>query len=62
VAFVLARLHEATGDPRYLAAAQAGAAHVRALATVDGDAALLFHREPDLMDLGSDNHWNRNVR
>jgi lantibiotic modifying enzyme len=51
VAFVLARLHAATGDPRFLDAARAGAAHVRAIATVRGDAALLYYREPDLTDL-----------
>lgn len=51
VAFVLARLHAATGDPRFLAAARAGAAHIQALATVRGDAALLHYREPDHTDL-----------
>jgi lantibiotic modifying enzyme len=51
VAYVLARLYEEAGDPRMLEAARAGAAHVQAIATVDGDAALLFYREPDLTDL-----------
>jgi lantibiotic modifying enzyme len=51
VAFVLARLHAETGDPRFLAAAREGARHVQALATVRGDAALLFYRAPDLTDL-----------
>jgi lantibiotic modifying enzyme len=51
VAYVLARLHQATGEERFLAAARAGAAHVRAIATVRDDAALLFYRAPDLTDL-----------
>jgi lantibiotic modifying enzyme len=51
VAFVLARLYEETSDPRFLAAAREGAAHIQALATVNDDAALLFYREPDLTDL-----------
>lgn len=51
VAYVLARLYEETNDPRFLAAAREGAAHVQAIATVDGDSALLFYREPDLTDL-----------
>jgi lantibiotic modifying enzyme len=51
VAFVLTRLYAETGQARVLEAARAGAAHVQALATVHGDAALLFHREPDMTDL-----------
>lgn len=51
VAYVLARLYEETGDARFLDAARAGAAHIAALATVRGDAALLYYREPDLTDL-----------
>jgi lantibiotic modifying enzyme len=51
VAFVLARLFAETGDARFLEAAQAGAAHVRSLATVRDDAALLFYRAPDHTDL-----------
>lgn len=51
VAYVLARLYEATGEERFLAAAQAGASHVRALATLRDDAALLFYRAPDHTDL-----------
>jgi Lanthionine synthetase C-like protein len=51
VALVLARLFAETGDPAFLAAAQEGERHIEAIATVRGDAALLFHREPDMMDL-----------
>ena len=51
VAFVLARLYDATGDQRFLDAAEAGIAHVRAISTVRDDAALLFFQEPDLTDL-----------
>ncbi|MCA1668170.1 MAG: lantibiotic modifying-like protein [Thermomicrobia bacterium] len=51
VAYVLARLFEATGDARFLHAAREGAAHVQAIATVRGDAALLAYREPDMADL-----------
>jgi hypothetical protein len=55
-AFVLAQLYEETGDPRFLAAAREGAAHVQAIATVDGDAAL---REPDLLLLLDENDPRR---
>jgi lantibiotic modifying enzyme len=51
VAFVLARLYDATGDRCFLDAAEAGIAHIRAISTVRGDAALLFFQEPDLTDL-----------
>jgi hypothetical protein len=51
VAYVMARLYEETRDARFLAAARGGADHVRALATVKGDAALLFYREPDHTDM-----------
>jgi lantibiotic modifying enzyme len=51
IAYVLARLFEETGERRFLDAAQSGAAHIRALATVKNDAALLFYREPDFPDL-----------
>jgi hypothetical protein len=47
----LARLYEEIGDLRFLAAAREGVANIQAIATVDGDAALLFYREPDLTDL-----------
>jgi lantibiotic modifying enzyme len=51
VAFTLARLHEATGDERFLEAAIKGTAHVQAISTVRGDAALLFHSSPHFTDL-----------
>lgn len=51
VTYVLARLYEEMGDARFLAAAKEGARHVRALATVRGDAALLHLQEPDHTDL-----------
>jgi lantibiotic modifying enzyme len=46
IAFVLARLFEATGEARFLGAAREGAAHVEARATVQEDAALLRYRDP----------------
>lgn len=51
VAYLMARLYAELGDSRFLEAARQGAAHVQALATVRGDAALLYYREPDLTDL-----------
>jgi hypothetical protein len=43
-AFVLARLYRETHDPQFLDAARKGARHLEALATVNGDSALLFYR------------------
>lgn len=51
VAFVLARLYEETRQPEFLQAARAGARHIQSIATVKGDAALVYYREPDLQDL-----------
>jgi hypothetical protein len=51
VAFVLARLYEETQQPRFLAAARAGAKHIQSIAHVRGDSALVYYREPDLQDL-----------
>jgi lantibiotic modifying enzyme len=51
VAFVLARLYEETRQPRFLEAARAGAKHIQSIATVQGDSALVYYREPDLQDL-----------
>ena len=51
VAYVMARLYQETGDDRFLEAARQGEANIEALATVQGDSALLFFREPDMTDL-----------
>ena len=51
VAFVLARLYEETRQPEFLEAAKAGARHIQSIATVSGDSALVYYREPDLQDL-----------
>jgi rhamnogalacturonyl hydrolase YesR len=51
VAFVLARLYEETREPRFLQAAKAGAKHIQSIATVQGDSALVYYREPDLQHL-----------
>jgi len=51
VAFVLARLYEETRQAAFLEAAKAGARHIQSIATVKGNAALVYYREPDLQDL-----------
>jgi hypothetical protein len=51
VAYVLARLHRVTGDAKYLDAAQQGAAHLRSIATIHKEAALIPYRFPDLTDV-----------
>jgi uncharacterized protein YyaL (SSP411 family) len=51
VAFVLARLYEETGQRKFLDAARAGARHIQSIATIRGDSALVYYREPDLKDL-----------
>ena len=51
VAYVLARLYEETREARYLEAARAGAKHIQSIATVRGESALVYYREPDLKDL-----------
>jgi len=51
VAYVLARLHQATGEVKYLEAASQGAKHLRSIATVRGNAALIPYRFPDLTDV-----------
>ena len=43
VAYFLAALHEATGDPAYLEVAVAGAERLLALAETEGDVCLVFH-------------------
>ena len=50
-AYALARLGAATGERRFVTAAEAGALHLRNIATVQGDAALIHYREPDATDL-----------
>jgi lantibiotic modifying enzyme len=51
VAFVLARLYEETRQQKYLQGARAGARHIQSIATVSGDSALVYYREPDRKDL-----------
>ena len=51
VAFVLARLYEETHQPGFLEAARAGAKHIQSIATVQGNSALVYYREPDLQNL-----------
>jgi lantibiotic modifying enzyme len=50
-AYTLARLYQVTKNQRFLEAAEAGALHLRSIATVKGDSALVHYREPDLTDL-----------
>ncbi|MBE1559637.1 lanthionine synthetase LanC family protein [Nonomuraea africana] len=45
-AFLLARLHAVTGDPRFLEAATSGAGFVRAVSEVTGSCALVPHHVP----------------
>jgi lantibiotic modifying enzyme len=47
VAYFLASLHQATGERRFLDAAIAGGDYLKSIATVNGDACLLFHHEPE---------------
>jgi lantibiotic modifying enzyme len=47
VAFALGRLAHRTDDPRFLAAARAGALNLERIAAVKRDAALVPYREPD---------------
>jgi lantibiotic modifying enzyme len=51
VAYVLTRLYGETKDKRYLDAALQGALHLQTIAAVDGNAALIPYRFPDLTDL-----------
>lgn len=48
---LMARLYEETGDDRFLRIAEEGARHIRALAAMREDAALLHLQEPDATDL-----------
>jgi uncharacterized protein YyaL (SSP411 family) len=51
VAFVLARLYEETHQKKFLNAARQGAQHIQSIATLQGDSALVYYREPDLKNL-----------
>ncbi len=51
MAFVLARLYEETHQQKFLTAARQGAQHIQSIATLDGDSALVYYREPDLKNL-----------
>lgn len=51
VSYVLARLYRATQDPKYLNAAKQGGVHLQSIATVNGHAALIPYRFPDLADV-----------
>jgi lantibiotic modifying enzyme len=58
VAFVLARLYEATDNSRFLDAARQGALHLQKIATVRGRGALIPYRYPDLTDVTSLTLWS----
>jgi len=47
VAYFLAALHEATGEPAFLDAAVSGASQLLELADTEGDVCLIFHHSPD---------------
>lgn len=51
VAYGLARLFAETRDARFLEGARQGALHLQKIATVAGDSALIYYREPDLTNL-----------
>ena len=51
IAFVLARLYEESRQEKFLNAARQGARHIQSIATVQGDSALVYYREPDLTNL-----------
>jgi len=51
VAYYLATLHQATGEPAFLDAALQGAAYLDAIATRRGDATLIRHHDGDGQDL-----------
>lgn len=51
IAFTLASLFEATGDPRYLDAAKRAAGHLMNIAAVSGNAALIPYALPDHPDI-----------
>jgi len=47
VAYFLATLHQATGEPAFLEAALDGARYLLTVAHTDGDVCLVFHHEPE---------------
>jgi lantibiotic modifying enzyme len=51
VAYFLARLHEETGEERYLAAARAGAEYLLSIADTQDGVCRVYHDEPDGKDL-----------
>ncbi len=51
VAYVLARLYSESNKNKYLFAARKGALHLQSIATLQGNAALIPYRLPDLPDL-----------
>jgi lantibiotic modifying enzyme len=51
VAYFLARLHEVTGDRRFLDGAVAGARHLQAIAVTRGDGCVIRHHDGDGADL-----------
>ena len=50
-AFVLARLYQETNEQAFLDAAIAGVEHLKSIATLEDDAALIYYRSPDFTDL-----------
>jgi lantibiotic modifying enzyme len=51
IAYFLARLHKATGGPRFLEAALSGARYLLAIAKTEGNICLVPHNQPDGLDL-----------
>lgn len=51
VAYFLATLHHATGEPAFLEAARRGAQYLLDVAMTEGDVCLVFHHEPELEGL-----------
>lgn len=46
IAYFLAVLHRATGEPRFLQAALAGGRYLQSIASTEGDVCLIVHHEP----------------
>ena len=51
IAYFLATLYQETKDKEFLNAALAGAKYLQAVAKTEGDVCLVFHNEPDGLDL-----------